>query len=554
MVRCRFHGARVRGWVLGATNDVPARTLEVSEVVSAVRFFDEEMLALARWVAERYVAPLATVLDRLSPPRVASEEAGRERVPVVQAIAPFAEPDGPLSGYTAGDRLARTLRSGAGAFLIQPAPSEEVALVIDAVARCLSGGRRAIVLVPEATPLPATARALRDTFGERVVVFAGGDRRRRYRTWLDVRSGAFDIVVGTRPAVYAPVPDLGLIWISREAHPGHREERSPATHVREVALARARAAGAVLGLAASCPSAEAVALGLREVRPTTRRWPKVEVVAPGPHGRAPRLAQLLRTTQRGFLLSGVRGYGRAEVCRTCGAPAACASCAGTLRQLDGVVRCTVCDADGRCATCGGVRFAVRPGGAERIAEWAASVAPVPVREPSTPRLPRRREILVGGAPDVRDLGPAGLPLVAVLDADLGLRRPGSAGRERALATWMDAAGWAAPDGRVLVQTSSPSDPAIQALVRGDARRFHERERGRRAEAGFPVGAAVFRVIGDERLAEELPSAMTTLVTTLAGRTVCLLALEPSSVPAFGVAMRMLAARGVVERVEAEPHL
>jgi hypothetical protein len=67
---------------------------------------------------------------------------------------------------------------------------------------------------------------------------------------------------------------------------------------------------------------------------------------------------------------------------------------------------------------------------------------------------------------------------------------------------------------------------------------------------------VFRVIGTEALEEALAEhrPVTSLVTSLGGRTVCLLALEPDRVPAFGDAMRRLAAAGVVERVEAEPHL
>jgi hypothetical protein len=87
-------------------------------------------------------------------------------------------------------------------------------------------------------------------------------------------------------------------------------------------------------------------------------------------------------------------------------------------------------------------------------------------------------------------------------------------------------------------------------------RFWIRERERRAAAGFPVGACVFRVIGAPALEDALAAhePITALVTTLGDRAVCLLALEPGRVPAFGRAMRDLAARGVVERVEAEPHL
>jgi primosomal protein N' len=180
-----------------------------------------------------------------------------------------------------------------------------------------------------------------------------------------------------------------------------------------------------------------------------------------------------------------------------------------------------------------------------------------VRRVDRPRLPGASEVLVGGPDDVRDLGVGGLDLVAVLDVDRAARRPGISARERALATWMEAVGWARPHGRAIVQASDPSDAAVQALVRGRADRFHERERARRADAGFPVGAAVFRVRGDDRLAEQLAARdpITLLVAGGAGApTVCLLAVAADRVEAFGRAIRDLAVEGVVDRVEADPHL
>jgi primosomal protein N' (replication factor Y) len=428
---------------------------------------------------------------------------------------------------------------------------------VDAVAACLAAGRRAIVLVPEASPLPATVTALVEAFGERVGRFVGGDRRARYRAWLDIHAGHFDVVVGTRPAVFAPVRDLGLLYVSRESHAAHREDRAPYYHVRDVALRRAGLLGAACVLAASCPTGEASALGLPVVAPARRAWPVVEVVRPGPEGRAPRLVQALRTARRGFLYAPVPGYGVAQVCRGCGSPAACASCGGMLRAEGGRVRCVVCDADGRCAVCGGRSFGIRRGGAERVEEWTRNAARVPVTRPSRPRLPKRTgEIVVGGAESVRDLGLGGLDLVAILDADAAARRPGLGARERALAVWMEAVGWARPAGRAIVQSGHPSDPAVQALVRGNPDRFLERERHRRAAAGFPVGFPTFRVIGTGPLetAVDEHEPITTLVTSRGDRAVCLVVLSPDRVPAFGRAMRRLAAEGVVERVEAEPHL
>ena len=99
-------------------------------------------------------------------------------------------------------------------------------------------------------------------------------------------------------------------------------------------------------------------------------------------------------------------------------------------------------------------------------------------------------------------------------------------------------------------------PPSRRSCEGIRIRFHERERTRRDHAGFPVGAPVFRVMGDDRLGPEVEALrpITSLISELGGRTVCLLALQAERVPAFGRSMRALAARGVVERVEAEPHL
>ena len=562
LVQVPFHGRATRGWILGPTQDLPKRMLEVKKVVSPVRFFDERALELFRWVSERYIAPLAAVIARAVPPRVASEEAEADRQSDLRrASSPAgAEPHGSiLAAYRGGEPALEAIGRGDGAFVVRPAPEDEQAVAVEAVAACVAGGRRAIVLVPEAVPVPATASALLDAFGERAALFLGGGKRSRYRLWLEIASGRYDVVIGTRPAVFAPVDDLGLIYLARESHPAHREDRAPYYHARDVALARSRFEGAVCVLAAACPSAEATALGLPIVSSAARRWPPVEVVRPGPAGRAPRLVKALGTTRRGFVFSQLPGSGVAQVCRSCGEPAACASCGGLLRAAAGAVTCVVCGAPGRCRSCGGSSFGVRRGGAEHVEEWAGRAAPVPVRrlrEDEPARLPGPDEILIGGPDDVRDLGPGDLDLVAILDVDLAERRPGLASRERSLATWMEAVGWARPHGRAIVQASRPSEPIVQALVRGNPDRFHADEMRRRREAGLPVGAAVFRVAGAAELEGELRAfdPSTLLVSSSEGRTICLLALDPERVGTLGTRLRELAADGVVDRVEAEPHL
>jgi len=527
-----------------------------------VRFFDERMLFVLRWVSERYIAPLSVVIGRSHPPRVAGEEAaarrrgawgsaaasltraaeGHPRVTSRRGTEPLLERYGGSGILEAGTRT-----------WLRPLPEDEAAVAVEAIAACLASGRRALVLVPEAEPLPNTAREVLDAFGSRAVTFSGGDDRTRYRAWLEIRSRVYDVVVGTRPAVFAPLEHLGLIWISREVHPGHREDRSPYYHVREVATARARIEGAACVVSSLSPSVEtAVACAERKWR-TARpardveraAAPLVETTAPEAEDRSPRLGRLLKTARRAVLLLTRRGYGVARVCRSCGEPAACATCGGPIVVERGAARCGACGAPGRCRHCGGGLFGIERGGTERIAEWAGRFTV--------------HDLTVGTAAVVKDLGPNRLDLVAILDPDRALARPGIHAGEQALATWMEAAVWAGPKsggGRVLVQTRRPGHPAVQALVRWEPVPFLLSEAARREEAGFPAGHAVFRVAGGAALEALLRAAgaETVLATVGDELTVCLAAVHPGRGAEFRREVLRLAGEGTVDRVEAEPQL
>jgi primosomal protein N' (replication factor Y) len=565
LVSVPFHGRTVKGWVLGPAAEVPAKVFRVRRVLSRVPVFTPADLRLYRWVSERYVAPLGTVIDRAHPPRVAAEE-GRDPAPV----APVSIPSTPtvLEGYGGGRELLAACRSGSGTFVLRPLPDDEAAACVEAVATCLAAGRDAVVLVPEAEPLPATARAIAEAFGAAALVFAGGEARDRYRMWLDLLAGRYRVVVGTRPAVFAPLRELGLVWVNREAHPGHREERAPYHHVREVAMARARLETAACVLAAHSPSAAAAALPDRGeagvVRASRQREraaaPLVETVRPQDEDRSPRLGTLVTGARSAFLLVSRRGYGVARVCRTCSEPARCAVCAGPVAVRRGRAACTVCGAEGRCPACGGTSFGLERGGTERVREWAARITGREVTLVESGDRPTPPSgLVVGTAAGVKDFGPLRLGLVAVLDADRARRRAGLTAPEQVLATWFEAAAWTgarSDGGRVLVQTREPGDPAVQALVRWDPWHFHRAERRRLEEAGFPPGFPVFRVLGEADLPTRLRVAdpVTLLDSGERDQTVCLVTVRPDGLERFRATVLDLVSEGIVRRVEAEPQL
>jgi primosomal protein N' (replication factor Y) (superfamily II helicase) len=271
---------------------------------------------------------------------------------------------------------------------------------------------------------------------------------------------------------------------------------------------------------------------------------------------------LLKESRGAFLMLSRQGYGVVRVCRDCGQPVRCPVCAGPVTIREARPACVVCGADPSCSNCGSTRFGAERGGTERVVEWAAGVTSLPVTRvesagDATP--PEDGRVIVGTAAAVKDFGSRRVSLVAVLDPDRARRRAGLAAPEQALATWMEAAGWAGPrggGGRVLVNTEDPSDPAIQALIRWDPWHFHRAERRRRAEAGFPPGFPVFRVTGSPDLPDALAALrpVTLLSSAADGQAVCLVTLRPADMSRFRERVRAWTVDGTVSRVEAEPQL
>jgi primosomal protein N' len=122
LVSVPFHGRAVNGWVLGAPSEVPAgRILPIKRVRSHVRFFDDKMLRLLRWMSERYIAPLATVIERSYPPRVVSEEHEGVWAAVdaaTPARSPTARSRGAPGGYAPPSPATREASSEQGGELV----------------------------------------------------------------------------------------------------------------------------------------------------------------------------------------------------------------------------------------------------------------------------------------------------------------------------------------------------------------------------------------------------------------------------------------------------
>ena len=371
----------------------------------------------------------------------------------------------------------------------------------------LAGGRWAIVLVPEVVPVPATVAG--DRGGVRG---AGRVARRRGQAGAvpdvardrgrAVRRGGGDAAGGVRAGAERRGDRRRRARaIRRIARIGRRTTTFGTSRWSE----RARRGG-VRALRGVSVARRPSALGVAEVAPSTGDGRRSRSCARA-RGACAATGRALRETHRGFLYEPLPGYGMAQVCRSCGGPAACAACGGTLRSEEGIVRCIVCEAPGRCADCGAVDFGVRRGGAERVEEWASTVAPVPVRRVATrgrARLPRRRRSSSAARSPCGTSGPATSSSSPILDADLAERRAGT----RLAGTRVGDVDGGGRMGSAVGQGDRPDRPARTtrpsrrwcAATRIGSTRTR---RARRAAAGFPVGCAVFRVAGSDALEAEL---------------------------------------------------
>jgi primosomal protein N' (replication factor Y) (superfamily II helicase) len=543
-VQVPFAGRSVRGLVVDVTDasDVdPGRLKSVRRILGPHVWVRDEELAVLRWAAERFAAPLADVVRHALPGRTVDVERRAEAAgwfPPGAARRPTSDPapdDAVLQAAwgpygTAGQALLGAVRSGAGSFLWRPLPGEDLgARLADLTQLTLAGDRDVLVVVPD--PASPVADAVVRAAGDLAVDLRGGPSpRRHYRAWLEARCGVARVVVGERGAAFVPLERLGLAVVLDEANPALKERRSPRHHAREVVLERARRAGGVGLAVGTVPSAVAWGL-LRERRLTPlvpdrdaerRARPRIEVVtqAVQPRARLSReataaLRSAVRAGRYGVVLAARRGQGRALVCRTCGERLRCPTCASSLAVPPrAALLCEGCGWSAPrvppCPGCGGTAVVPLAAGAEwlgtELARTFARVADVPVAvlEGYGQPAPPPPAVLVTTRGSVLDAPPGPVGAVVLPDLDGQLRRPTLDAAEDALRLACAVVGWTVhgradpADSRVVVQTREPDHHAIQALVAWDIGGFWREEATLRAPLRFPPAAQAMRleVAGD----------------------------------------------------------
>lgn len=447
-----------------AESDYSGPLAALAQVVSPERVLSEELLGLARAVADRYAGGLADVLQLAVPPR----SARAEQRPSPEPLPPPGKPEaGSWGRYERGAGFLDALASGGAPRAVWnalPGPewSEELAR---AVVATLASGRGALVVLPDGRAVARVDAALTSLMGEgrHAVLTADAGPEKRYREWLAVRRGSVRAVVGTRAAMFAPVQDLGLVALWDDGDDSHSEQHAPQPHAREVLLLRAaqdKCAFLMGSWSCTVEAAQLVESGWARPLVAAREQvrgaaPLVRTVGDGDlardeAARAARLPTLAWQAVREGLRTGPvlvqvprRGYVPRMACANCRAPARCRHCSGPLEaQGSGAdLKCGWCGRDEgawHCPECGGFRLRAQVVGARRTAEELGRAFPaVPVRTsgrehvldtvPGTPAL-------VVSTPGAEPVAEGGYAAALLLDGWAMLGRPDlRAGRTRCAA-------------------------------------------------------------------------------------------------------------------------
>ncbi len=426
----------------------------------------------------------------------------------------------------AADRLGEVLdrRDGSTALLFGVTGSGKTQVFMKLIDRALEAGRQAIVLVPEIALTPQTIRRFHSYYGSRVAVLHSGlSMSQRLDEWKRAKRGLVDVVVGTRSAVFAPLPRLGLVVIDEEQEHTYRSESAPRYDARDAARVRMKLRGGMTLLCSATPSVESYYRGqkgeytLVELpgRYGTARLPHVTILDMGSQeipveGLSQELCQEIHNNleagEQTILLMNRRGYSTQVKCAACHATVECPNCSITMKyhSANNRLMCHYCGhsqpVPQSCPACGSQFIKYSGLGTQRVEEVLRQRWPearvlrmdmdTTMRRDSHERLlgqfrDGEYDIMVGTQMVAKGLDFPNVTLVGVLTVDQMLYSEDFRSYERTFSLVTQVVGRcgrAGKPGRAFLQTYTPENPILMAAASQrypdfyreeiESRRFH----------------------------------------------------------------------------------
>lgn len=463
--------------------------------------------------------------------------------------------------------------------------SGKTEVYFDAMAKVLAQGRQVLFLLPEINLTPQLLKRVEDRFADvpTAVLHSQMAAGRRTQDYLRAMLGQAKLVIGTRLAVFTPLPDVGLIVVDEEHDGSFKQDNELRYHARDLAVWRAKQGGCPVVLGSATPSLESWhkaqsgayrLLQLTERAHAAAQLPQVDILNVGrlklDNGFSPQALQLLKQNFEAGGMSLVylnrRGFAPALFCGDCGHTFGCPNCSAkmVLHQHARQLRCHHCDhrepIPFKCPDCGNQDLTAVGHGTQRVEETLRAFLPkaavVRVDRDSTAHkndwadLYRRIadneiDILVGTQMLAKGHDFARLNLVIVLNADGSLYSADFRAPERLFAELMQVsgrAGRADKPGKVLIQTQLPEHPVFAAVKAQNYAVFAESELNERQMFAMPPFGFQIAVRADAPRVADAMEFLNAAKETLAP-------LLPESVSQFGAAPMLMVRLAERERAQ-----
>lgn len=406
--------------------------------------------------------------------------------------------------------------------------SGKTEVYMELIAKVLSEGKQAIVLIPEIALTYQTVMRFYNRFGNHVSILNSKQSAgERYDQYERAKNGDIDIMIGPRSALFTPFARLGLIIIDEEHEPSYKSENAPRYHAREVAIERARMSGASVVLGSATPSIESyyqAKLGNYELielknRAKAQSLAACEIVDLREELKngnrsilSERLQELIQDRldkkQQTMLFINRRGLAGFVSCRACGHVVKCPHCDVSLSQHNnGKMICHYCGYEEsvpkQCPSCGSKYISGFKAGTQKIEEMVQKRFPgartlrmdydsTRAKESYENILQafgnQEADILIGTQMIVKGHDFANVTLVGILAADMSLHMSDYHAPERTFSLLTQAAGRAGRgniEGNVIIQTYSPDHYAITTAKEQDYEQFYEQEIEYRQLLNYP---------------------------------------------------------------------
>lgn len=457
-----------------------------------------------------------------------------ERVGKVESDAPLTQEQ-----HTAVVSISQALMSKeGGTFLLHGVTgSGKTRVYLEALRQVVSSGKQGLVLLPEIALTPQLAHRFSEAFPRLRIWHSAMSDGERHETWSQIASGSIDVVIGTRSALFAPLPNLGLVIVDEEHDQSYKQDRDPRYNARDLAVVLGKNLSIPVVLGSATPSLETYhnartqryrVLSLRE-RPGGAILPECRIVDMAVEcqkaGRLVHLSKDLRTGLIETLAKGLqsivllnrRGWSPIVGCHSCGHVLQCKRCdiSLTWHREDRRLRCHYCGHESalplRCPLCQKATLQDRGLGTEQLEALLIDLVPglrtlrldadtVAKRGGHASILSafgkHQADCLVGTQMVAKGHDFPKVALVGILGADKSLAAPDFRAAERTyqlVAQVAGRAGRAADKGLVIVQSFDPEAQALVAATTHKPRTFYETELAQRKELCYPPIGGLVRI-------------------------------------------------------------